>query len=93
MKSPVIAAAPLLAAGAAFAKLPTPSDEAKARAAEAAERAAHAGKVANFQLCRSQDMVASAYHASLEKAGKPVPAAAATPPCADPGPFVATAPK
>ena len=93
MKSPVIAAALLLAAGAAFAKLPPPSDEAKARAAEAAERAAHAGKVANFQLCRSMDKVASAYYASLKKAGKPVPAAAATPPCTDPGPFVATAPK
>ncbi|MBX3637966.1 MAG: hypothetical protein KF683_21555 [Rubrivivax sp.] len=93
MKSPVIAAALLLAAGAAFAKLPPLSDEAKARAAEAAARAAHGNKVADFQLCKSMENVAAAYHAGLKKAGKPVPAATATPACADPGPFVAAAPK
>ncbi|MFN7184713.1 MAG: hypothetical protein ACK4MZ_11150 [Thermomonas haemolytica] len=93
MKSPVIAAALLLAAAAAFAKLPPLTDEAKARAAEAAARAAHGNKVANFQLCRSMENVAAAYHDGLKKAGKPVPAVTATPACVDPGPFVAAAPK
>ena len=46
--------------GAAFAKLPAPvlSDEAKAKAAEAAAKTAHGGKVANYQLCRSMERVA-----------------------------------
>lgn len=93
MNSPLIAAALLLATGAAFAKLPPLSDEAKARAAEAAARAAHNGRVENFKLCKSMESVAAAYHAGLKKSGKPVPAADATPACADPGPFVAAAPK
>jgi len=72
---------------AAFAKLPPPSDEAKAKAAEAAAKTAWSGKVAAFQLCKSQDKVAAAYLAQARKDGKaanPI----ATPPCADPGPFV-----
>jgi hypothetical protein len=77
-----------LVAGAALAKLPAPSDEAKAKAAEAAAKTAHAGKVDNFKLCSSMDRVAAAYFANAKKAGKDLKPAAATAPCADPGPFV-----
>lgn len=77
-----------LVAGAAFAKLPPPSDEAKAKAAEAAAKTAHAGKVDGFKLCKSMDAVAAAYLASAKKAGKETKPATATPACADPGPFV-----
>jgi hypothetical protein len=78
----------LLFAGNVLAKLPPPSDEAKAKAAEAAAKAAYGGKVEAFQLCKSQDRIAAAYLAGLKKAGKPAPPAAPTPPCAEPGPFV-----
>ncbi len=73
------------------AKLPPPSDEAKAKAAEAAAKSAHTDKVAAYQLCKSMDKVAAEYHAAEKKAGKPVKAAIATPPCTDPGPYVAPA--
>ncbi|WP_201495496.1 hypothetical protein [Rubrivivax sp. A210] len=76
----------------AWAKLPPQSDEAKAKAAEAAAKTAHGGKVANFQLCKSMDKVAAAYFAQAKKEGKAVKPAAATEPCADPGPFVYTPP-
>jgi hypothetical protein len=85
----VAAAAGLMAVlSLAHAKLPAPSDEAKAKAAEAAAKTAHGNKVADFQLCKSQAAVAASYRESLKKAGKPVPTAADTPACADPGPFV-----
>lgn len=71
-----------LAAG-AHAKLPAPDDAAKAKAAEAAAKTAWQGKVDNFQLCKAQDKVA----AKVRKGPAP-----ATPPCADPGPFVYTPP-
>lgn len=74
----------------AWAKLPAPSDEAKAKAAEAAAKTAWAGKVDGYKLCQSMDRVAGAYHAEAKKAGKEVKPAVATPPCADPGPFVYT---
>ena len=74
----------------AFAKLPAPSDEAKAKAAEAAAKTAHAGKVDGYLLCKSQDKVAAhVQKTNKTKAGKPV----ATPPCADPGKFVYTPPE
>jgi hypothetical protein len=77
-----------LLATAATAKLPAPSDEAKAKAAETAAKTAHAGKVDNYKLCVSMDKVASGYQAAAKKAGKAAPAATETPACADPGPFV-----
>ncbi len=85
----VVAAASLVC-GAAFAKLPALSDEAKAKAAEAANKTAWSDKVAAYKLCQSMDRVASAYRASAAAAGKPASSAEATPPCADPGPYVAT---
>lgn len=84
--------AALILAGAtplALAKLPPPTDEAKAKAAEAAAKAAHAGKVGAFQLCRSMDKVAASYHAGAKKDGRAAKPPVATPACADPGPYVA----
>ena len=80
----------VLAAGAALAKLPAPvlSDEAKAKAAEAAAKTAHGNKVADFQLCRSMERVAARYQAEAKKAGKDVKPATPTAACADPGAFV-----
>ncbi len=91
MKTLTLTAALLLAAGTAAAKLPPPSDEAKAKAAETAAKTAHTNKVADYQLCKSMDKVAAAYAADAKKAGKPVQPVA-TPPCTDPGPFVYTPP-
>ena len=87
----IILAIGLMALGAtAFAKLPPPSDEAKAKAAEAAAKTAHNGKMDNYLLCKSQDKVAAhVQRTNKAKAGKP----AATPPCADPGKFVYTPPE
>jgi hypothetical protein len=92
MKTPVLFVAALLAFGAAAAKLPPPSDEAKAKAAEAAAKAAHAGKVDAYLLCKAMDHVAAVYFADAKKAGKTVPPPTPTPPCVDPGPFVAAVP-
>ena len=71
-----------------FGKLPPPSDEAKAKAAEAAAKTTHNGKVDAFLLCKAQDKVAAAYYKSAKSDGKDVKPAAQTPPCADPGTFV-----
>lgn len=79
----------VLNSGAALAKLPPPSDEAKAKAEEAKAKGAHGDKVAAFQLCTSMDKVAQRY-LKENKDRKPVE----TPKCQDPGPFqyVAAAP-
>ena len=73
-----------LTSTAALAKLPAPSDEAKSKAAEAAAKTAWNGKVDGFLLCKSQYKAAAHYYKTATST-KP---AAATPPCADPGPFV-----
>lgn len=75
-----------------MAKLPAPSDEAKAKAAEAAAKTAHGNKVADFQLCKSREKVAAHYYKTAKATGKQTTPPVATPPCADPGPFVAAAP-
>jgi hypothetical protein len=84
----------LLAAlvGTAVAKLPAPSDEAKAKAAEAAAKTAHAGKVDAYKLCLSMDKVAADYRGKVKAAGKDAKPAVETPACADPGAFVYTPP-
>ena len=72
-------------APAVWAKLPAPSDEAKAKAAEAAAKTAHAGKVDAYLLCKSIDRVAAhVQKTNKAKMGKPVD----TPACVDPGPYV-----
>jgi hypothetical protein len=85
---PLIAAAVAFACGAASAKLPPLSDDAKAKAAEAAAKTAWSSKVADYQLCKSMDRVAARYAADAKKAGKDVKPPVQTPACADPGPFV-----
>ena len=75
-----------------MAKLPAPSDEAKAKAAEAAAKTAHGNKVADFQLCKSREKVATHFYKTAKASGKSTNPPVATPACADPGPFVAAAP-
>ena len=70
-----------------FAKLPAPSDEAKAKAAEIAAKTAWSGKVDIYLLCKWQDKVAAGYYKTAMAAGKDIKPAVATPPCADPGVF------
>ena len=92
MKTFALIVVGLLAAGSVSAKLPPLSDEAKAKAAETAAKTAHGNAVANYQLCKSMDSVAAKYQATAKQAGKAASAPTATPPCADPGPFVYTPP-
>jgi hypothetical protein len=92
MKRLVLMLCCTLGAGVAFAKLPPLSDEAKAKAAEAAAKTAHADKVGAYQLCQSMDRVAAKYFADAKKAAREVKPATATPPCADPGQFAMTPP-
>jgi hypothetical protein len=80
----------LAGAQTAQAKLPAPSDEAKAKAAEAAAKTAWGGKRDAYLLCKSQDMVAAHHAKTAKAAGKEVKPAPALPSCADPGPFVYT---
>lgn len=84
MKAIAVFIATCALSASALAKLPAPSDEAKAKAAEAAAKTAHAGKVDAYLLCKSQNKVAAYYRSTHKAAGKPVETA----PCADPGPFV-----
>ncbi len=80
MKNILFALAAFWIAGAATAKLPAPSDEAKAKAAETQAKTAHGAKVAAYQLCLSQDKVAAKFADKTR--------AVSAEPCADPGPFV-----
>ena len=91
MKRLALFTAIALSGSLASAKLPPLSDDAKAKAAEAAARTAHGNKVADFQLCKSMNRTASIYYAEAKKAGKDVKPPTATPDCVDPGPFVAPA--
>ena len=75
-------------AASVFAKLPPPTDEDKAKAAEAAAKAAWTEKVGLYQLCLAMDRTAAAYRKSLKAAGKDVPVPVPTAPCADPGSYV-----
>ena len=75
----------------AHAKLPAPSDDAKAKAAEAAAKTTWSNKVATYQLCKSMDQIAAHYFAQAKQAGKSVkPADAGAAACAEPGAFVYT---
>ena len=72
MKSAIILALAALLAPVALAKLPPLSDEAKAKAAEAAAKTAWNGKVDAYQLCRAQERVAASFFKSAKAAGKEV---------------------
>ena len=87
---PILAAlAAALMATSVQAKLPAPSDEAKAKAAEAAAKAAHGNKVADYQLCKSREKTAAHYYKTAKASGKPTQPPTETAACVDPGPFVA----
>jgi hypothetical protein len=85
----------LVAASVALAKIPAPvlTDEAKAKAAEAAAKTAWTGRVDAYQLCKAQDKVAASYYKTAKAAGKETKPAVAVPPCADPGPFAYVPPE
>ena len=87
------------------AKLPAPSEEAKAAAADTAAKAAWADKVGAYKLCLSQDKVAAGYKKTVLAAGKDAaavqtaapasgaaPSPVSIPGCTDPGPYVPTTP-
>ncbi len=90
MKRLIFIALSTLIATSALAKLPAPvlSDEAKAKAAEAAAKTAHNGKVDGYKLCLSMEKTSSHFFKTAQAAGKTAKPATATPPCADPGAFV-----
>ena len=92
LKTLAVAAVVVTLGTAAWAKLPAPvpSDEAKAKAAEAAAKTAWSGKVASYQLCKAQDKAVSRFNGAAKAAGKQMNSPTATPPCADPGAFVYT---
>jgi hypothetical protein len=92
MKHILLAIGTALVCASSFAKLPAPvlTDEAKAKAAEAAAKTAHGNKVADYQLCKSREKTAAHYFAKAKAAGKDVKPATETPACADPGAFVYT---
>jgi hypothetical protein len=93
-----VAPALALMASTVLAKLPAPSDEAKAKAAEAAAKTAWSAKVDNYKLCLSQDKVVAHYKkvTQVKVAKAPTKVASAAPAaagaCVDPGPFVSAPP-
>lgn len=109
MRPVLLPVALALLAGAVAAKLPPPSDAAKAKQADAAAKAAWQAKVDGYELCKAQDRVAAIYRknagqaaAAPKAAGASQPASAATgtpvasappPPCMDPGPFATNDPQ
>ena len=93
MKKLLIATMVAGLSGAAMAKLPPLSDEAKAKAAETAAKSAWSGKVDGYLLCKSLDKVAASYYQTAKLAGKDTKPPTATPPCADPGAFAYAPPE
>lgn len=91
MKTMCTAAMMAVVSSVALAKLPAPSDEAKAKAAEATAKTAWAGKVGAYKLCQTQDKVVAHYKKlPAAKPGKVASSAAPAGACVDPGPFVYT---
>jgi hypothetical protein len=76
----IAAAAALAVTGLALAKLPPLDEAAKAKAAEAAAKAAWQGKTDAWQLCKVQDKIAAGYRkTAASKPAPPMAAASATP--------------
>jgi len=90
-RSPLLAVCAASFCMLAAARLPAPSPEAAAKAAEAAAKTAWAGKVDNYKLCLAQDRVAAHYR-KTSPAAKPAAATSAAA-CTDPGPFAYTPPE
>ncbi|WP_394757139.1 hypothetical protein [Rhodoferax sp.] len=87
LKQIVVISILLVMGTAVMAKLPAPSDEVKAKAAEAAAKAAWSGKVDAYLSCKAQDKVAAHYFQTAKAQNKDVKPATVMPPCADPGAF------
>jgi hypothetical protein len=75
--------------GTAMAKLPAPSDEAKAKAAETKAKAAWGDQVVAYKLCMTQNKVVANYRKVKAKDSSP---GTVIPTCQDPGPYVPPAP-
>lgn len=71
---------------AAYAKLPPLSPDKQDAAIAAKEKATWNDKVSAYRLCLAQDKTAQRYFKDKKPDGKP---SASTPPCTDPGPYVA----
>jgi hypothetical protein len=84
MKKLILASMALAFTSAALAKLPPQTEEQKAAAAAAKDKATWADKVAAYKLCLAQDKVAARY---LKEKGAKKPAVE-VPACIDPGPYV-----
>ena len=85
MKKTLLVLSALALSFSAAAKLPAPSDEAKAKATEAAAKTAHGDKIAAYQLCKSREKVAAHYYKTAKTTGAKTNAPMATPACVDPG--------
>ncbi len=75
---------------AVMAKLPAPvlTDEAKAKAAEAAAKTAWSAKTEGYLLCKYQDKAAASFFKTAASSGKTPKPAMALPACAEVGAFV-----
>lgn len=95
MKKLLFAGLVMAAASMALAKIPAPvlTDEAKAKAAETAAKAAWTAKVDAYKLCKAQDKAAASYYMTAKAAGKETKPAGVVPPCVDPGPFAYVPPE
>ena len=87
MKKLIVTGFLMTAATLAMAKLPPPGEEAKAKSAEAAAKAAWSGKVDAYLSCKSQDRAVAHYQKTAKSNSKEVKPSTAMPPCADPGAF------
>lgn len=90
MKNAIVFALGCSLASIALAKLPPPSPEAAAKAAEGAAKAAWAGKVDGYKLCKVQERIAAGYFKTATAAGKTPLPAVETPACVEPPPFIYT---
>jgi hypothetical protein len=84
--STVVLVALVAASGVSFAKLPALTEEQQIKADEAKAKAAHADKVAAFQLCKAKNGVAEGYGKQQKAKGNNVNIAPTA--CQAPGPFV-----
>lgn len=96
MKQVLLSGVLAVATGLAWATLPPLDDAAKAKAAEAAAKAAWQAKVDGYKLCKVQDKVVALYKKTSERAAsKPATSVTAAPPapCIEPGPFAYNPPE
>lgn len=89
MKKHLLVLSALLISFGALAKLPAPSEEAKMKASEVAEKNAHGAKVAGYKLCLAQNKAAAHYFKSQ---GNAKASAVTTPACVDPGAYKPSSP-